>query len=596
MSLARKTCTGVEGEKETQCGNSGTEEDAISTVVSDHKRPRDPSKAYKLCYITGIRLIRMKRRTVKKLRTTSVKLAKGLREQTSVLLRKLKAFSRTTRQELTAPVCTGFEWTIHFEEEYRQAKKEGRQAQYLAACFARGFKACTNASTKAFNYAAPAAAICLLLFTISFCNNLTIALAVEYNGEQIGYVQSEADFDRAETEMKARIMYEEYVYPEDAIPRFSLTIINEDQLTSEDELTDQIIRASGNELTEGYGLYIDNRFIGATTEEGAIETMLASIKAEYATGDPTEEISFVTEPDIKEGLYPVSSILDVGDLEEEVQKDETEERTYTVQKGDAPTLIAQKYNMAYSDLKALNPDIETKLLIGQEVLIEKSVPLLGVQVTKTEVYNEETPFTITHVQDPTQLQGYTKVLQVGQKGLNEITAKVTYVDGVEESREIIETKVLKEPVEEKMAIGGKEPLQQLPASAMSSESNFIWPVDGGYVSCGFYGYYNHGGMDIASKAGTAIRAAASGTVVTATYYTTGPYGKYVVIDHGGGVKTLYAHNSAVHVQVGQWVNQGQLIASMGRTGNASGNHCHFEIIINGVRQNPANYIGTSYNR
>ena len=65
-----------------------------------------------------------------------------------------------------------------------------------------------------------------------------------------------------------------------------------------------------------------------------------------------------------------------------------------------------------------------------------------------------------------------------------------------------------------------------------------------------------------------------------------------IINHGGGVSTLYGHNSKLHVKVGEMVKQGQLIASMGSTGRSSGPHCHFEIRINGKYMNPANYIGT----
>ena len=103
-------------------------------------------------------------------------------------------------------------------------------------------------------------------------------------------------------------------------------------------------------------------------------------------------------------------------------------------------------------------------------------------------------------------------------------------------------------------------------------------------------------MDIAAKMGTAVRASASGTVTAAFNYTNGAYGRYIVIDHGGGVQTLYAHNSQVYVQPGQWVEQGQLIAAIGATGNAYGNHCHFEVRVNGLRKDPAAYIGRRYNR
>ena len=83
-----------------------------------------------------------------------------------------------------------------------------------------------------------------------------------------------------------------------------------------------------------------------------------------------------------------------------------------------------------------------------------------------------------------------------------------------------------------------------------------------------------------------------GQVTYATNYSIWPYGKQVRMSHGDGVTTLYAHCSAVFVTAGQYVRQGDLIALVGRTGNATGNHLHFEIKINGVIMNPANFIGT----
>ena len=90
--------------------------------------------------------------------------------------------------------------------------------------------------------------------------------------------------------------------------------------------------------------------------------------------------------------------------------------------------------------------------------------------------------------------------------------------------------------------------------------------------------------------GTPIYAAASG-VVTYAGQTAGGYGIHVQIDHGGGVQTLYGHCSALAVSYGQYVSQGQVIAYVGSTGNSTGNHCHFEVIVNGTRVNPAPYIG-----
>lgn len=99
----------------------------------------------------------------------------------------------------------------------------------------------------------------------------------------------------------------------------------------------------------------------------------------------------------------------------------------------------------------------------------------------------------------------------------------------------------------------------------------------------------HKGLDIATSTGTPIGAAAGGTVTYAGWNSTG-YGNFVLIDHGNGVQTGYAHCSAVYVSVGQYVSQGQTIAAVGSTGNSTGPHLHLEVRINGVCQNPQNYL------
>lgn len=551
---------------------------------------------YKICYVVGIQLIRQQRRFTKKVVVKHAKAQNYLTAKTTSLIEKFKKIGTVTTHEIKKPVLEGFEWTLEMEEKFAQAKRDKKVVSFLLGCAKEFARTTAHNIWVSRNYVFPVAAAFVFAFSLIYVNGLTFALSVEYGGDFVGYVKSEEDFDAAENEVMNRIIYEDYVYPEDVIPHYTLRIVSDSDIATPDDLINNIIQVSGNELSEGYGLYIDSRFVGATDDEGELADLLNSFLAKYDTGNEDDVIEFVKPVEVKEGLYPVTSVVDITVMRDLVSQDETEQRTYTVQKGDAPTLIAQRYNMLYADLKSLNPEIETKLFVGQEVLIQRSVPLLGVQVKKVEVYNEDIPFKVIQIQDTTQLQGYTKVKQIGQKGVTEITANVVYIDGVEISREIVDTIVLKEAVDEEMIVGGKRPLEQIPVTARTTSANFIWPVDGGYVSCGFYGYYNHGGIDIAAKAGTGVRASASGTVELATNYTGNAYGRYVIINHGGGVKTLYAHNSEVYVEVGQWVEQGQLIAGIGRTGNATGNHCHFEIRINGVRQNPAAYIGNVYNR
>ena len=97
----------------------------------------------------------------------------------------------------------------------------------------------------------------------------------------------------------------------------------------------------------------------------------------------------------------------------------------------------------------------------------------------------------------------------------------------------------------------------------------------------------HSGIDIAVPMGAPIVAAEAGTVVTSSYDK--GYGNYVVISHGGGMTTLYAHNSKVLVSVGQQVSRGQQIAACGSTGMSTGPHCHFEVLKNGATTNPLSY-------
>lgn len=122
-----------------------------------------------------------------------------------------------------------------------------------------------------------------------------------------------------------------------------------------------------------------------------------------------------------------------------------------------------------------------------------------------------------------------------------------------------------------------------------STGGFVWPVSG-TVTSGFgpRDGRTHEGIDIAVPSGTPVGAAASGTVIQAGWL--GGYGILVVIDHGNGVSTAYAHNSGVAVTVGQRVTQGQVIAYAGSTGNSSGPHVHFEVRVGGSPVDPLGYL------
>ena len=126
----------------------------------------------------------------------------------------------------------------------------------------------------------------------------------------------------------------------------------------------------------------------------------------------------------------------------------------------------------------------------------------------------------------------------------------------------------------------------------SHKGKLGYPTSYRTISAGFPNYSSgryHGGVDFPCPTGTEVRAAEAGTVTTvkALYYS---YGHYIIIDHGNGLATLYAHNSKLLVSIGQHVKRGQVIAKSGSTGNSTGPHCHFEVRVNGVRKQPLNYL------
>jgi lipoprotein NlpD len=127
----------------------------------------------------------------------------------------------------------------------------------------------------------------------------------------------------------------------------------------------------------------------------------------------------------------------------------------------------------------------------------------------------------------------------------------------------------------------------------SRSGSFLWPVDGGTVMS-YFGAprsrgHKHGGVDIRGNHGQKVRAAAAGTV-TYSGSTMRRYGRTVIVDHGNGTSTLYAHNSALLVRVGQKVRAGETIARVGRTGNATTDHVHFEIRRGNVTVDPLPYL------
>lgn len=556
-------------------------------------------KSYRFCYYTGVQLIRYFRRYKKRLFRFAVRTRLGFQLKMKKRLTLVGRKFRFAVNDAMRPYRQVQRLRQSQEERLALAEELGPKAvrKEKSRIWRESLRLVCKILGTVFNYVAPVVSFIILVGLIHENTNLQFALEVEYNDKMIGYIEKESDFDESEKIMQSRIVYEEYQPPLDTVPKYTLKVIDEEELSTVNEIADELIAASGNEITEASGLYVDGVFYGAVEDAAPIRALLDSMLDQYRTGSENERVDFVQDVELSKGLYLLSSLVEPEEMEAVLTSEVEGEVTYTVVEGDAPTLISQKMDIPYSQLKALNPGIEESLLVGQEVLISNQVNFLTVKRTVTEVYEEDIPFGTEEVVDANYAKGYQAVRSSGVLGKRLVTADVVYVNGLEEDRTEVDSVVLKEPVDQVVTVGTAEPIQVLSSSsggsAAGSSSSFIWPVDGGHVTCGINGYWGHTGMDIGANRGTVIRAAASGTVVKAVrqYYA---YGIHVKISHGNGIYTLYAHMSQLAVSYGDYVQQGQIIGYVGQTGNAYGNHCHFEIIINGRFMDPSKYIGTYY--
>lgn len=446
--------------------------------------------------------------------------------------------------------------------------------------------------TSLLNVAAPVAACFLLAFTIQYWTGQTFVLKLEYAGESMGYIANESVFEAAADMAVGRVINTDDSFEVQRTPKLTIAMAGTDEVLDEKTLCDMILRSSTSSIAELSGLYIDGEFEGAVRSRAELENVLQGILDSYAVGGE-EKMTFVQDVEVVDGLYPVSAIVSAQEMQTLLTRESVVGRTYEVIKGDTLSRIAKKHDMTLSELMALNPDVEEMVHIGQELTVQRSQPYLRVQAVRTVEYTQAIPFSTEKVQDAGQYTGYSKVKREGKAGEKVIVAEVVEVDGVEQSRTVLSETVTTEPVNKILVVGSKKYNANIVGGDGIATGKFIWPIPScRVISTKFGTRGGHKGLDITGGAmNKPVIASDGGKVVEVnTSGNGGGYGKYVIIDHGGGYRSLYAHLNQVGVKVGQQVTKGQEIGLAGNTGRSSGPHLHFEIRINGVPVDPLPYI------
>lgn len=234
-----------------------------------------------------------------------------------------------------------------------------------------------------------------------------------------------------------------------------------------------------------------------------------------------------------------------------------------------------------ADLKDLN---DAKLALKGDAEQEAPIHVLVVlEKTKTE----PVPFDTVYETDSSMRYGDSKTKQPGQDGEREVTIQMVQTNGVETARQEISSNTLVEAVDA-IVVQGAIVKTAARSTTFVTNAGMIWPTTATRISSGYGARRGHTGIDIDGDFGDPVWAAKAGTVASAGY--NGSYGLDVVIDHGDGLKTRYAHLQSICVSAGDEIEIGEQLGEEGSTGNSTGSHLHFEVILNGEQVNPNNYI------
>ena len=304
--------------------------------------------------------------------------------------------------------------------------------------------------------------------------------------------------------------------------------------------------------------------------------------------DLAEEIAY--QSNIIEPLYVLSiSGVEIGALENSGEYDKLVEcitSFYDVGLGSTPTISTEmtvEKKEVSTELKMSAEELAMHLIIARD---DNGQPLLTVTQENIETKTEVDKFEVVTVYDDTKYLDYSEKTQSGKDGLVERTTNTIYVNGVLSEVEVLKENVINKRYDEIHVQGTME----IPYWRATGE--FETPVENIRKVTSEFGkrrWSQHTGIDLAGDTGEPILAADSGTV-TFSGWGMGGYGRMVIIDHGNGYQTYYAHNSKLYVEEGDHVVKGDIIAALGSSGKSTGPHLHFEIIEDGVAVDPANFI------
>lgn len=531
-----------------------------------------------------------------------------------------RAFSNateSTKHKTQKRISTTLNEIIRFKTEIKHGIKAIRRAlkkpkslpAVVAHYFKKAFSRHGTLLKTAFNTLLPIVSLMILIATVNFWNGVTFALEVIYNDQSIGYISDESVYIEAKDLVKDRLSSGAYSSENieatvaaapaaDLNARYSLSLVSLDELNDAQAISDKMIENSVDNLTHACGVYINGEFICAVKNEADAKTVFDNILAPYESDARTGGyvVSLAETIDYVQGLYREDAAVmwDAAKLSDTLNGSA---KTHTVSANDTLESIALIYGIDKDTLQDLNPDCDWENLAeGTTITVKSSEKLVSIKKVVTSSEIREIKFETIKRRDATKYSGYKRVSQKGVNGTERVTKTQIYINGVLQDTEY-NYETLEEPVDEIVTVGTKTTYNGVYIGS-ASDKGFLWPAPSCHYVSSAYGWRSrgwHSGIDLVKSgggaSGTPVIASRSGRVEVVQRSNSG-YGYMVLINHGDGYKTRYAHmiKGSITVSVGDYVDAGQTIGKVGSTGNSTGPHLHFEVIYNGETKNPANYI------
>lgn len=418
----------------------------------------------------------------------------------------------------------------------------------------------------------------------------TIDYEYSYNGRTLGIVKEQRDVLEILDLISAELSHE-YGSNISIDAETDITFKPVISIGKEIDDADTVLRRftyMGDIQAQAFAIVVDGRRIAVVESQAIAEEVLQSVKDLYVSKKSSrkyEEIAFKEDVKIEQTSITLAKISSKYSALKKIKSGKQQESTYKVKAGDTLYGICDKLDVTFKELKKMNPKIteNSVIHIGDKFVTQQAVPLLTVRTVEVSTFAEKVKYKTVYKKSSSYYQGEQVVQRSGSNGKAKITARLVKENGKTVSRKDLNKEIIKEPIS-KIVLKGTKKVPPKKGTGQLQRP----------VAVGVYRGYGprwgrwHYGLDYAAPTGTAIRAADGGTVISAGW--SGAYGLRIMIDHGGNIKTLYAHCSAIYVSAGQQVYKGQTIAAVGSTGRSTGPHCHFEVFKNGSNVNPANYV------